>query len=72
MEKIIEEFRLRFEAETDIEKLKTIHDWKRYASWLEVLAYKKINSELVKENYKLRQAFYDVIDILDINLTSRS
>jgi hypothetical protein len=67
-----QELRLRFEAETDIVVNQKTKDWRAYALWLENLNIKKINDELVQENEKLRNAFYEAMDILEVGLVSRA
>jgi hypothetical protein len=68
MKETIKELRSRFEAETDVEKLISKKDWQQYAEWLEKLSYSKINNELIVEINNLRAAFYQVIDILDVEV----
>jgi len=51
------ELRERFYSETDIE-LAVLSDWESYAKWLEQLAIRRINAEVVGENKVLRDAFF--------------
>ncbi len=69
MDPTISELRTRFECETDIKIDPSIEDWKAYALWLESGVVDKLNQEAIAENQKLRDAFYQVTDILDRAVT---
>jgi hypothetical protein len=68
MNKSVEELRLLFEIQTD--KRAEKHHWKAYAEWLEQLALEKLNNEAIAENAKLRDAYFEVMDILDNAVTT--
>ena len=70
MQQSIKELRLNFEAETDLEIKPHFKQWRKYALWLENLQIQKLNREIISENKKLRRAFYKVVDILEISLSS--
>jgi hypothetical protein len=57
--------RLRFQAETDVEVDPCPQDWKRYAEWLEKLAIKKLNNQLVKENNLLLEKIQEAMNALE-------
>lgn len=57
--------RSRFEAETDVVLCLEHNDWKRYAEWLESLAIKKLNNELIKENRLLRNQIRRSMSVLE-------
>lgn len=65
MEGSKEKLRLRFQAETDVVIEPDSEDWKQYAEWLENLAIKKLNNELVKENELLLKKIQKAMDALD-------
>lgn len=65
MEGSKEKLRLRFQAETDVVIEPNSEDWKQYAEWLENLAIKKLNNELVKENELLLKKIQKAMDALD-------
>lgn len=60
--------RQRFEAQTDIE-LAQKPDWKRYAEWLEALAIKDLNKEILRENEMLRSRMQEAMDVLEKGIT---
>ena len=65
------ELRTQFYAKTNIEVNSEVsNNWQQYACWLENLSFEKLNNEIIKENKKLRRAFYEAIDILDLGLSS--
>jgi hypothetical protein len=64
-----EMLRFRFYAETDVEIDPTITDWERYARWLENLAIKDINKEILKENKMLLNKMQEARDILERGIT---
>ncbi len=66
MEESKERLRLAFEAETDIVIDAYPKDWKKYAEWLENLAIKKLNNEVIKENELLRNAMQKAMKALDV------
>ena len=66
MEESKERLRLAFEAETDIVIDAYPKDWKKYAEWLEKLAIKKLNNEVIKENELLRNAMQKAMKALDV------
>ena len=66
MEESKERLRLAFEAETDIVIDAYPQDWKKYAEWLENLAIKKLNNEVIKENELLRNAMQKAMSTLDV------
>jgi len=70
MKEGIEELRLNFEANTDIQINEQTTNWKPYAIWLEGIKIKKFNNEIIRENNKLRAAFYETIDILESALSA--
>ncbi len=57
--------RLRFEAETDIVLVPHPEHWKQYAEWLEELAVKELNNELVRENESLQNKIKEAMDVLE-------
>jgi len=71
MEESRETLRLAFEAETDIVIELYSEDWKKYAQWLENLAIKELNSEIIKENEQLRNALEEAMNILENGMTGR-
>lgn len=62
-----EALRLRFEAETDIVLAPPPEHWKQYAEWLEELAVKELNMELVRENELLQKKITAAMDVLEKN-----
>lgn len=60
-----QKLRLRFEAETDVVIEPYPEHWKQYAEWLEDLAIKELNNEMVKENERLLQKMRDAMDALE-------
>ena len=64
-----EMLRQRFEAQTDIELAQKPDRWKSYAEWLERLASKKINSELIGENEMLRNKMREAMNVLEQGVT---
>jgi hypothetical protein len=60
-----EVLRLRFEAETDIVLAPHPKHWQEYAEWLEELAVKELNNELVKENNVLQKKIAAAMDALE-------
>jgi hypothetical protein len=66
MEESKERLRLAFEAETDVVIEAYPEDWKRYAEWLENLAIKKLNNEVIKENELLINAMQKAMKALDV------
>jgi hypothetical protein len=60
-----EVLRLRFEAETDIVLVPHPEHWQEYAEWLEELALKELNAELVKENNVLQKKIAAAMDALE-------
>ncbi len=64
-----EMLRQRFEAQTDIELAQKPDRWKSYAEWLERLASKKINSELIGENEMLRNKMRKAMNVLEQGVT---
>ena len=68
MNKTIEELRLLFEMHTD-KRVEKPH-WKAYAEWLEMLAMENLNNEAISENARLRDAYFEVMDILDRAVTT--
>lgn len=56
--------RLRFEAETNIVLVPHPEHWKQYAEWLEELAVKELNVEVVKENELLQNKIEEAMDVL--------
>lgn len=65
MKKSREMLRHRFEAESDIEIESQPADWKRYAEWLETVAIKELNNELVKDNELQRSAMRKAMNVLE-------
>ncbi len=65
------QLRDRFYCETDIQLDPTTDDWKAYALWLEELAVDKLNAEATLEAHVLREAIYQVTDLLDKAVTRR-
>ena len=57
--------RLRFQAKTDVEIDPTPSDWQQYAEWLEVLAIKELNNEMLKEHGMLKQKMRQAMDVLE-------
>ncbi len=57
--------RARFEAETDIVLVPHPEHWKQYAEWLEELAVKELNNELVRENELLQNKIKEAVDVLE-------
>jgi hypothetical protein len=66
MEESKERLRLAFEAETDVVIEAYPEDWKRYAEWLENLAIKKLNNDVIKENELLITAMQKAMKALDV------
>ena len=66
MQESKEKLRLAFEAETDVVIEAYPEDWKKYAKWLENLAIKKLNNEVIKENELLRNAMQKAMKALDV------
>lgn len=64
-----EMLRLRFQAETDVEIEPVPADWRRYAEWLEALAVKELNKEMLKENEMLKNRMQDAMDIFEKGIT---
>ncbi|MFA5879016.1 MAG: hypothetical protein WC860_02460 [Candidatus Margulisiibacteriota bacterium] len=72
MKNIIEELHQQFYAETNIEISVEDNDYcslQIYAQWLENLTIDKLNKDMILENKNLRNAFYQVMDILENGLT---
>lgn len=69
MKKSQKMLRLRFQAETDMEIDPAPADWQRYAQWLEALAVKELNKEMLKENEMLRNRMQEAMDILEKGIT---
>ena len=65
MKKNKEMLRQRFYAQTDIEIGEHPGAWEQYAKWLEKLAIKELNVELVKDNDALRDKMQEAMDALD-------
>ncbi|MFA5878867.1 MAG: hypothetical protein WC860_01690 [Candidatus Margulisiibacteriota bacterium] len=65
-----EELRLRFEAETDIQINEKLLNWKPYAIWLEKLKMQKLNNEIIAENNKFREAYWQTMELLEGVLVS--
>ncbi len=63
--------RQRFQAETDVEMDPQPQDWGKYAVWLEGLAVKELNNELVRENEFLRAKMGEAADVLEEGITGR-
>ena len=66
MQESKEKLRLTFEAETNVVIEAYPQDWKKYAEWLENLAIKKLNNEVIKENELLRNAMQKAMSTLDV------
>lgn len=71
LKKSTEMLRLRFYAETDVEIGKTHVDWQRYAEWLEALAIKELNKEMLMENEMLRNRMQEAMYALEKGITGR-
>ncbi|MFA5879842.1 MAG: hypothetical protein WC860_06665 [Candidatus Margulisiibacteriota bacterium] len=71
MQASIEELHEQFYAETNYEIKDNFKCWQIYAQWLEKLVINKLNQKLISENKKLRESYYEVIDILENALTDR-
>lgn len=69
MKKNKEMLRQRFYAQTDVEIVENPGAWEQYAKWLEKLAIKELNTELVKDNDALRDKMQEAMDTLDEGLT---
>lgn len=69
MEQGKEALRLRFESQTDIVLVPHPEHWQQYAEWLEELAIKEINTELVKENEWLRDKMSKAMQSLEEGIT---
>lgn len=69
MEQGKEALRLRFESQTDIVLVPHPEHWQQYAEWLEELAIKEINTELVKENEWLRDRMSKAMQTLEEGIT---
>lgn len=69
MEQGKEALRLRFESQTDIVVVPHPEHWQQYAEWLEELAIKEINTELVKENEWLRDKMSKAMQTLEEGIT---
>jgi hypothetical protein len=69
MEQGKEALRLRFESQTDIVLVPHPEHWQQYAEWLEELAIKEINTELVKENEWLRDKMSKAMQTLEEGIT---
>lgn len=65
MEQGKEALRLRFESQTDIVLVPHPEHWQQYAEWLEELAIKEINTDLVKENEWLRDKMSKAMQTLE-------
>ncbi len=61
--------RQRFQAQTDIEVDPQPQDWKQYAEWLEKLAVKELNNELIIENEVLWNRMREARDVLEEGIT---
>ncbi len=61
--------RQRFQAQTDIEIHPQPEDWKQYAEWLEKLAVRELNNELVRENEMLRNRMQEAVNVLEEGIT---
>ncbi|MEK6697421.1 MAG: hypothetical protein AABZ10_00060 [Nitrospirota bacterium] len=70
MEESKEKLRLRFQAETDVVIEPYPEDWKQYAEWLENLAIKELNNEMVKENELLLKKIREAMDALEEGIKS--
>ncbi len=62
--------RQRFQAETDIE-MDPQGDWGKYAVWLESLAVKELNNELVRDNEFLRTKMEEAAYVLEEGIKGR-
>lgn len=73
MDKDIQELRLQFYAQTDIEitSKARFKAWQEYALWLETFQATKFNSEYFKENSLLRKRIHEVMAILETAISSR-
>ncbi len=82
MQSTIQELRLQFYAQTDIEikdkrsssskDVKScVSIWQKYAIWLEIFQAEKLNSQFLKENQFLRDKIYQVLDILETTISER-
>lgn len=69
MEQGKEALRLRFESQTDIVLVPHPEHWQEYAEWLEELAVKELNNELVRENELLRNKITEAMDALEEGIT---
>ena len=65
MEESKQKLRLRFQAETDVVIEPDSEDWKQYAEWLENLAIKELNNEIVKENELLLKKIREAMKALE-------
>ena len=65
MEESKQKLRLRFQAETDVVIEPYSEDWKQYAEWLENLAIKELNNEIVKENELLLRKIREAMNALE-------
>ncbi len=65
MEESKQKLRLFFQAETDVVIEPNSEDWKQYAEWLENLAIKELNNEIVKENELLQKKIREAMNILE-------
>jgi len=69
----IEELRLQFHAETDLEiKNKTnLKTWQTYALWLEIFQAEKLNQPALKEVKFLRKQIHHVLAALEAAISRR-
>lgn len=70
MEESRQKLRLLFQAETDVVIEPHPEDWKQYAEWLENLAIKELNNEIVKENELLLKKIREAMNILEEGIKS--
>ena len=73
MNPLINELRLQFYAQTDVEitSKARFRAWQEYALWLEAFQAKKFRDELLKENNLLREGIHEVMAILETAVSSR-
>jgi len=64
MEEVIKKLRLRFENETSVVIEPYPVNWQKYAEWLEKLAAKELNHEILKENQHLKDRMQKLIDVI--------
>ena len=68
MKESMELLRQRFQAEMDIELDPQPADWEQYAKWIEKLAIKEVNRELVQENEIMRKKMQVAMKVLEQGL----